>query len=139
MKETMRRREFVWGLALGFGGGLCLSLPACSPSSPTLLPVDLSALLPKASLRIGKTILDKRSFWDSSIPRLEDVFPPSVLWAQMSAKEVLERLRTQIAADFESGRTVSVGGWVLAETEARLCVFHSLLRVGEVSLIAAPR
>ena len=139
MKEAMRRREFVWGLALGFGGGLCLSLPACSPSSPTLLPVDLSALLPKASLRIGKTFLNNRPFLDSRIPRLEDVFPPPAQWTQMSAEEVLERLRAQISADFESGRTVLVGGWVLAETEARLCAFHSLLRAGEVSLIAAPR
>ena len=133
----MRRREFVWGLALGVGGGLCLTLPACSSSSPPI-PVDLSSLLPEASTRIGKAFLRNRSFFESRIPRLEDVFPQPARWAQMPAKEVLERLREQISADFANGRTVSVGGWVLSETEARLCAFHSLLQAGEVSLIAAP-
>ena len=136
----MRRREFVWGLTLGIGGGLCLTLSACSPSpSPPPLPVDLSSLLPEGSTRIGEIFLRDRSFIESRIPRLEDVFPQPARWAQMPSEEILDRLRAQISADFASGRTVSVGGWVLSETEARLCAFHSLLEAGEISLIATLR
>lgn len=135
---SVSRREFVWGLALGVGGGLCLTLPGCSSSSPQL-PVDLSSLLPKASTRIGDAFLRSRSSFGSRIPRLEDVFPQPAQWAQMSAKAVLERLREQISADFKSGRTASVGGWVLSETEARLCAFHSLLEAGEISVIDGSR
>jgi hypothetical protein len=132
----MRRREFVWGLALSIGGGLCLMLPACSPSPSSPLPVDLTPLLPKASTRIGKAFLSNGSLVESRIPRLEEVFPPPAPWAQMSAPEVLEQLRAQISADFANNRTVSVDGWVLSETEARLCAFHSLVQAGKGSLIA---
>ena len=36
------------------------------------------------------------------------------------------KIVSQIRADFESGRTVMVGGWILSQTEARLCALVSL-------------
>lgn len=33
---------------------------------------------------------------------------------------------SRIRADYESGRTAMVGGWILSQTEARLCALVSL-------------
>ncbi len=35
-------------------------------------------------------------------------------------------IETQVHDDFEDGRTVLVGGWVLSQTEARQCALYSL-------------
>jgi hypothetical protein len=35
-------------------------------------------------------------------------------------------IETQVHDDFEDGRTILVGGWVLSQTEARQCALYSL-------------
>jgi hypothetical protein len=42
--------------------------------------------------------------------------------------ELRELLAEQSAADFGDGRTVRLRGWILSETEARLCALAALLR-----------
>ena len=38
------------------------------------------------------------------------------------------RIRAQIAADFSSGNTVIVGGWILSRTETRVWALYALTR-----------
>ena len=40
----------------------------------------------------------------------------------------VESIRTQVQADFASGRTLMLDGWVLSATEARQCALFSLTR-----------
>lgn len=42
-------------------------------------------------------------------------------------KELREWLRHQQCQDFEHGRIVKVQGWILSETEARLCALAALI------------
>lgn len=44
----------------------------------------------------------------------------------MSPAAILERIRTGTARDFALGRTLLVGGWLLGETEVRLCAVAAL-------------
>jgi len=50
-------------------------------------------------------------------------FTANVLRSQKRAKTWL---RERVQADFESGRTVRLDGWILAETEVRLCALAVL-------------
>ncbi len=42
-------------------------------------------------------------------------------------QELRERLRDQQRQDFENGRIVKLQGWILSETEVRLCALAALL------------
>lgn len=46
--------------------------------------------------------------------------------AQADARKRRELLRAQQRQDFEQGRIVRVQGWILSETEARLCALAAL-------------
>lgn len=48
---------------------------------------------------------------------------------QMSPVAILERIKTGTARDFSRGRTVLVQGWLLGETEVRLCAVAALREV----------
>ena len=46
-----------------------------------------------------------------------------------SSEDMRKILTAQQAADFEQQRVVSIHGWILSQTEARLCALASLVRL----------
>lgn len=47
----------------------------------------------------------------------------------LSSADVRDRLKAKTAEDFQDGRIVPVRGWLLGETEARLCAIAALHKI----------
>ena len=110
---TASRREFVVGL-----GAVACGLMACGDPG---VPLAIEADLPKAAQRVGKVYLRAHR---GERGRLEELIFAGSRWEAVSERggDVVRRLlAAQIHEDFREGRTVSVAGWVLSVTEARLC------------------
>lgn len=62
------------------------------------------------------------------VARLRAPWPEESLEVALASPGKLKELvASRVRDDFENGRTVSVGGWVLARTEARLYALTALL------------
>jgi len=111
---TSRRRFLALTSA-----GLAALVVGC-PGEPDAIP-PIAQRFAGGAEAIGERYLaarpqERRKLADLvfSGPRWKGVTPEDV-------PAVASLLAAQIAEDFDAGRTVSVKGWVLAETECRLC------------------
>lgn len=120
---TIRRRTFIRS-ASGALGGLALAR-----KRKWLEPAFATFVLgsPPAS-RIGAAYLARhpdesdyrrlRHLLNLDLPRKA---PDSPDWGWLVEHVGQVRIRRQIEDDFASGKTVQLDGWVLSETEVRLC------------------
>ncbi len=86
---------------------------------------------PQSGRTVGRAYLTSRS--GRVDPRaLERLLLPAdpqrAAWVLGDVERLRRHVRERIRSDFEAGRTVRVRGWVLAETEARVCALLSLRR-----------
>jgi len=134
----MKRRRFLGALALGgtfwaaWAGQARAWLPTAGsrPNAARLLAVlgrpDSAAVVGRAYLagHPGEADRDRLAARLDHALRCQDCDP---------ARARIEQLRTalvgQIRADFAAARVVTVDGWVLSETEARLCGLAALSAV----------
>jgi hypothetical protein len=110
MKEMDRRRVVQILCALGVGA---LAAPdAYAQSHAATLVADIDA----------NAIRELAEAWRQAAPHDGSTAPVRSLLQDehLSYKEAVSRLRRMMSEDFESGRVVTVAGWMLSATEGRL-------------------
>jgi hypothetical protein len=130
----IRRRKFLGALALGgiwaaWAGQARAWLPAAGnwTAAPRLLAVldrpESAAAVGRAYLAShpGEADRDRLAARLDQAVRCQDCDP-----ARARTEQLREALAGQIRADFAAARVVTVDGWVLSETEARLCGLAAL-------------
>lgn len=145
----MRRREFV-GRGVALAGGMALCVPAADAApnvlaageqgSATILADRLLQAYPlRRSLAvIGMAARQEPSAAGAPCPTclpsaiqdfLRHLDWPEAQLRQMSPAAILERIKAGTARDFSLGRILLVRGWLLGETEVRLCAVAALRQV----------
>ncbi len=134
------RRRVLGALSLGalaagplawvFGAGLAR---AQVPSREALAE-RLTGLLRSAAAmrRIGRAFLWQRPPAPTRAALVAALVPPAAQAAALAAErwELRRAVRDAVEADFAALRLVSIGGWMLAESEAELCALTVARRDG---------
>jgi hypothetical protein len=128
MSPRLSRRGFLAGLAVGIAGAV-LGLRLYWTAGHTPAGAErLVRLLPHAesAARLGRRYLEDTP-QEAHARRLIALIGTTP--ADMESDAALrERLQARIRQDFIDGATVTVDGWRLAVTEARLCALVSVLQ-----------
>jgi hypothetical protein len=124
-----RRREV---LRAGFWGVLA-SLFDGAAAAPTAPGDDLTAWLrhARSAAVVGREYLKiAPREADAAVLRhlIGDDRAMAAATGRASARAMREHLRTRARQDFEDGRIVTLQGWILSVTEARLCALVALER-----------
>ena len=117
---TLSRREILSLLGLGVPG--LAVLQACGPGSDT---VDrLQGFFPDraSAAEVGRAYLQRHPAESDVDTLVSSIVGDPPVSADDLVTDVLARHRE----DFARGRTVTVRGWVLSGTEARLCALAAL-------------
>jgi hypothetical protein len=128
MSPRLSRRGFLAGLAVGIAGAV-LGLRLYWTAGHTPAGAErLVRLLPHAdsAARLGRRYLEDTP-QEAQVRRLVALIAATPTDAESDAA-LRERLQARIRQDFIDGATVTVDGWRLAVTEARLCALVSLLQ-----------
>jgi hypothetical protein len=122
----LTRRAALAGFA-GAGGLLAAGRPgfslAADPAERVLTEAAMSLFTDPAHVRqVGAACLDRQELCGSRATLIEEIFGAERqrLASCATTAEIHDWLRTRIREDFAAGRSVTVQGWVLARTEARL-------------------
>ena len=92
---------------------------------------------PASAAAIGRAYLQK-SPREADEPRLLRLLcSPGHRWQTANTRQLRLLIRQQQVEDFKQGRLVRVDGWMLSETEARLCALAAL-REGSPIAKASP-
>ena len=123
-RRTTRRGFIVTGAlslgAIAFLGGKKLLGEGNDPEEPLTKHVG-DALDDEGLRAIGKSYLRARPREDDE-RRLVRLVQKRGAWRRVSRpQDVIPLLRAESRRDYRMGRTVSVEGWLLSRTEARLC------------------
>lgn len=125
--RRMTRRTFLAAAALtAAGGGGVLYRLTSSDFDPELeQTVDVASLFDELgpARRVGRTYLEDHPVEadERALVRLLEAEPGwRGVWEGSPARIAAVARRT-IRLDYQNGRTVPVGGWILSRTEARLC------------------
>jgi hypothetical protein len=115
-------------LATGSGGGLWLvfGIPSgCGGGNRSIVLDLLEAFPDRSALRIvGERVLRSvPEFGDAKL--LSETLLSHPRWS--SKRDPGRLFAEQVAEDFEAGRVMNVAGWILAQSEARLCGLVVLL------------
>jgi hypothetical protein len=118
-----RRVFLARALVLGSAAGAALLLGRCGGPA-RMSPAELADLLAgnEAVKRLGRDYLAAHAQESTEAGLMEAL-------ASTGGGESLaspEALALQIRKDYEEGRTVSISGWVLSRTEARLCALAAV-------------
>jgi hypothetical protein len=121
---SLSRRTILFAAAGAFSLGAPSLGTAATPSAATLL--RLRALMrPRASARaLGLAYLAQ--FPEEREPAalarflLPELAPSEAAMARLDDHQLRNRVAARQRADFAEGRIVSLGGWLLSRTEARL-------------------
>lgn len=120
----VRRRDVVLGVAaaiLGGGSGGAIADEGIERAAEGIR----SALgCVESATEIGRQYLTRYPA-ERGVKMLTELLGLEFL-EQSTATEIRESLRAKIRMDFESGDCVSIEGWVLARSEARVCALVSL-------------
>ena len=119
MKEVDRRRVVQILCALGVGTLAAPVAHAQSNAATLVADIDIDAIreLAEAWRQVAAQ--------DGSTAPVQSLLQDE----HLSYKEAVSRLRRMMSEDFESGRVVTVSGWMLSATEGRLLkVVSDLLR-----------
>jgi hypothetical protein len=122
----LTRRAALVGFAAGSGllaaGRPALSL-AAEPGERALFDAAMGMFSsPRDVRRVGAACLERPELCGGRAALIEAIFGAERqrLAESASAAEIQDWLRSSIREDFAAGRSVTVQGWVLARTEARL-------------------
>lgn len=127
----MRRRHFI---TLSTLTAFAVGAPFlnCSQVDPALdkilaMPQTLSEVQDQNMIKaIGKAY--GAAYPDEySVKKLERKLAGNDLSSATSPKEIFAALSKNVRADFDSGNTIILEGWVLSLTEARQCALFSLM------------
>lgn len=116
--------------------GCAMSVAAFAPHATAVAPSEplelrLSRLLTTRAnaQRIGKRLLTDRPH-EADAPLLSRFLAGSAAEYERMRRsnqiELRQFIRARVRLDFQTGRVIHLGGWVLAETEARLCAIAAL-------------
>ncbi len=112
----MNRRAFLLGFSAA-AGGVLLQLGGCGGGTS----IEVVQALPPESVAIGKLYLKTRG---DERARLGELLFAGDRWSGVKARsgeQVQTLIAEQVREDFQQGRVVTLDGWVLSETEGRLC------------------
>lgn len=141
MTRGLDRRELLKGLsgtaALGSVGSGLLGFIGCGPS------LDLAAALGdcvrdgEAARVIGEAVLLALGPSPPDAPNLVELLAGDARgdWearAAVDRAQLFEAVHAQHLADFDAGKLFRVRGWLLSETEARLCALLARRAESEV-------
>jgi hypothetical protein len=125
--KDMNRRRLLTGLVaagvlLGVGAGrMCRA--AAGPAHRLLATLRQ----PSSAARVGQAFLaaypgerDAEALTEEILTRVSGAHP-------IGTRRLRQAISREIRQDFASGRVVSVDGWILSETEAKLCGLVALL------------
>jgi hypothetical protein len=89
----------------------------------------LSVVPARSSRAVGRAYLASSRAAPDVPTLLRQILPHAELAVALEddVDGLRQHLRGRIEEDFDSGRTVQLHGWVLAETEARMCALVALL------------
>ena len=133
----MKRREFIGIAAVGAAGVVVVPMPVHGQSSAaaTLAHPRLLAILRNEHLvaELGRRY---RALVPSENAELvltrmiqsDLVGAGGDLANDTASQSIQARVDRRIQADFDHGRTVTLQGWILSQTEARQCALFSLLQ-----------
>jgi hypothetical protein len=125
----MKRRDFIQLSAFAAAAISFPLLHSCRSSvneNAISQPVFLSRLFDKETIKeVGKSYLQK-SPQENNEDKLVQLLANNS--NTTDEKAIHEYLDKTIRNDFETGKTITVKGWVLAITEARQCALFSLLQ-----------
>jgi hypothetical protein len=133
---SVTRRQWLTGALTAAFSLLCPRLYAPAPSAPAraLLRARLSGLVAnQASARIvGQAylrVMPAEFASDVLLDRLVSALHPGVHSLDTTTEQELrDRLLSGMRQDFRQGRVVSLEGWIVSTTEARLCALAALSR-----------
>ncbi len=122
MNEPLTRRGFVIAVSVGAGGIATAWLGGCSSGAGAAeVLVDLSRELPPQVGALGQAY--RRSHPEDAAGLTPEVVAREIWsgWVEPDAEALRAALLERIREDFRSDQVVRVRGWVLSQTEARLC------------------
>jgi hypothetical protein len=125
----MKRRHFI-GMAATGAGGLVLHATGGDEELRSLAVLAQPQLL--QILDDEFTVHDLGRRYREHVPAEDNADALVQLLAVDAATAPRALLRAHLTArvqrDFESGRTITLNGWILSLTEARQCALYSLIR-----------
>jgi len=141
MQDRALGRRNLLGGALWFGGLLAMpstgnsgSLPFAAHSLAARFPLLRVLEHSESALVIGRACLANSD--EAAAPsRLHATLLSSLALsadkaASLSRNELTERVRARVRADYSSGHTVRIDGWVLSRTEVRLAALVTEIEQG---------
>jgi hypothetical protein len=126
-RRELTRRELVRALSILAAGAALPTLEGCAAPSPaqlaSLLPSGDAAAVLGAAYRAAVPV-------EATAEALADAILSDLGWParRLRGRELGERLLAHVRDDHAADRVVSVEGWTLARTEARLVALRSLVR-----------
>ena len=141
-KDFMKRRQLMRLGVLGaasLANPWSLGTPAAALSSPDTRQKKVASSLvlarfhvPETAARLGAAYMESTPAEATLSSILRGLFSDVPKLADMAAgngeKELSRTLELAISADFERGDVVSIDGWIIARTEARLSALALLTR-----------
>jgi hypothetical protein len=127
----MERRSFV---ELSAFTALALTLPfaeSCSSTSEEMAvaqPLLFSHLVDVKAISEAGSAYRKTHASEDDRQKLTQLLLSGHSNDASDKDKIQARLNEQVTADFKSGNTVIVSGWVMALTEARQCALFSILK-----------
>jgi hypothetical protein len=116
-----RLAQLGLGLVAAAASGPLAGCGGPAPPDPETLLRALGEGLadPQAAARLGAALRRARPELANREDTLRQLFAPA-RWRHLRAADAPARLREQVREDFAHGRTLSLQGWLLAASEARL-------------------
>lgn len=136
----VKRRTFLSAVSVlaakaGFGSALAAAESRFEIDRTSMLADQLIKAYPErlSAVAVGDACLQGRA----ARPRLHGLIDelmttleiPASHLSAMTVGDLRARLKARTSDDFQTGRTVQVKGWLLGETEARLCSLTALCAV----------
>ena len=142
----MKRRQFLLGtLGLAMSSGLSSAFAMAPIEAGSRTKVLAERLLETCTKRdsaaiVGEACLPKLGNPSSVGEAVETLISrldmTSEDFERKASGELRSEIRAKISDDFSAGRTVLVEGWVLGDTEARLCALAALCSGSGSSLVS---
>lgn len=128
---TIGRRDFIELAAVLLAAASMNDLAPPEPGCPATTLASVFGHVPGAAREIGSRYLqecpDQRNP-ETLVTRILDSDPdlPRRVEA-LRVSDLRARFRRRFAADFATGNTVQIEGWVLSRTESRLCALWAVV------------